>query len=105
MSYISAAAAKERIGNYFGNFDAFDNVSSGMKAASANRVADTKYGAQQDYFELMGETNLGGIAKVGSAQRAASNDAMTGNIFGTVGSLAQGVSSFGVEHWDWGKPG
>ena len=104
MSFISAAAAKERIGNYFGNFDAFDNVSSGMKATSANRVTDTKNEAQRDYFELMGETNLGGIAKVGSAQKAASNDAMVGNIFGGVGALAQGVSSFGVENWGWGKP-
>lgn len=95
MSFISAAAAKNRVQNYFGGkFDAFDTVGSGMKASSAMQVADTKNEAMRDYFQTMGETNLKGIKKVGGAQIAASNNALMGDIFSTVGQVAQGVGSF-----------
>ena len=103
MSYIAAAGAKERAKNYFGGFgqfDAFDTMASGLKSQSAKYVADTQYGAQRDYNQLMGETNLAGIKKVGGAQIGAANNALLGDAFGTIGTLAKGVSDFGVEN-DW----
>ena len=106
MSFISAAAAKERIGNYLGNdnFNSFDTMSSGMKSDAAKYIAGTENEARRGYYKTMGETNLAGIKKVGGAQTSAANDAFLGNMFGLAGSALMGVSDFGVEN-DWFKKG
>ena len=104
MSYIAAVGAKNRVNSYLDNsFDAFDSVGAGMRAGTARDVADTKYGAMSDYYAKTGAANIAGIKKSGGAAIQAGNDAALGNAFGTIGSLAMGVSDFGVQNWGWGK--
>ena len=104
MSYIAAVGAKNRVSSYLDNsFDAFDSVGAGMRAGAARDVAETQYGAMSDYYSDTGAAEIAGIKKAGSAAIQAGNQAAIGSALGTVGSLAMGVSDFGVENWGWGK--
>ena len=106
MSYIAAAGAKNRVNAYFGNdtFNPYDTVGSAMKSSAAEYVAKTENEAKRDYFGTVGQAKLDGIKEYGSAQTSAGNDAFMGSLFELGGGLAQGVSSFGVKNWGWGKP-
>ena len=106
MSFIAAAGAKNLAKSWFGNdsFDAFDTAGSAMKSNAAEYVAETENKAKRDYFGTIGQAKLDGIKKYGSAQMSAGNDAFIGSMFELGGGLAQGVSSFGVKNWGWGKP-
>ena len=104
MSYIAAVGAKNRVSSYLDNsFDAFDSVGAGMRAGAARDVAETQYGAMSDYYSDTGAAEIAGIKKAGSAAIQAGNQAALGDAFGTIGSLAMGVSDFGVGAGWFGK--
>ena len=74
-----------------------------MRAGTARDVAETQYGAMSDYYSDTGAAEIAGIKKAGSAAIQAGNQAALGDAFGTIGSLAMGVSDFGVGAGWFGK--
>ena len=105
MSFIAAAAAKDRINNYFGkhSFDAFGSVGAGMTADAANYITDTKEEAKRDYISTMGAVNVKGQKQVGGAMQNMSNGQFMGSLLETGGQLLGGISQYGQNNWGWGK--
>ena len=86
MSYIAAVGAKDRVSKYLDNsFDPGMTVGKGMTANASNYIADTKYGAQSDYYSDVGQAQLKGIGKAGAAAVGAQQDAQFGGIMGSIG--------------------
>ena len=97
MSYIAAVGAKNKVNQYLSDFDLGETAQSGLKAGAYRNIAETEYGAQKDYNSSIGEATLSGIKEAGSAAVGAQQKAMFGDMLGTAGSLAMGVSDFGVK--------
>ena len=96
MSYIAAVGAKNKASTFLNNsYNPVDTVSASMSANAAKDIAETKNEAQRDYFGRIGEAKMDSIAKVGAAQSSAADKAFMGEMFGTIGSAAMGVSSYG----------
>ena len=86
MSYIAAVGAKNRASQYLNDsFDVGKTMGQGMKADASNYIADTKYGAQSDYYSDVGQAQLKGIGKAGAAAVGAQQDAQFGGIMGSIG--------------------
>ena len=93
MSYIAAVGAKDRVSKYLDNsFDPGMTVGKGMAANASNYIADTKYGAQSDYYSDVGQAQLKGIGKAGSAAIGAAQDAQFGGIMGSIGGALGPIS-------------
>ena len=96
MSYIAAVGAKNKANAFLNSsYNPTDTVSTAMSANAAEYIAETKNEAQRDYFGKIGEAKLDSIKKVGAAQSDAAGKAFMGDMFGTIGSTAMGVSKFG----------
>ena len=97
MSYIAAVGAKNKANAFINNsYKPVDTVSQAMTANAAKDIASTKNEAQRDYFGRIGEAKMDSIAKIGAAQSSAADKAFMGEMFGTIGSAAMGVSKFGA---------
>ena len=96
MSYIAAVGAKNKANAFLNSsYNPVDTVGTAMSANAAKDIAATKNEAQRDDCGRIGEAKMDSIKKVGAAQSSAADKAFMGDMFGTIGSAAMGVSSYG----------
>ena len=90
--------AKNRVSNYLNedSFDPGETAGAGMSMDASNYIADTKYGAAENYSNVTSEATMDGIDSLGSASSSAQSKSMIGGIGSTIGSLALKGATMGL---------